>query len=106
MLKQTGDRRCGRGSASDEVGGEGRDEGNVEEVMDGGEDRELMNPPIFYEKKMERVGSSELLTQCGVNNYRSCGCVLNFHDSFYRKTTLRSNTPSNSYMRALWVRDM
>lgn len=68
------DRQNDRGRESDEGGEEGRDEENVEEVMDVGEDTPLMNPPIFQEKKMERVGSSKLPTQCGVNNYMSFGC--------------------------------
>lgn len=39
---------------------EGRDEGNLEEVMNVGEAGAMMNPPIFWEKKRRRVGSSGL----------------------------------------------
>lgn len=47
MLKHREDRQNDRERESDEVREEGRDEGNVEGVVDVGEDRGLMNPPIF-----------------------------------------------------------
>lgn len=47
MLKHREDRQNDRGRESDEPREEGRNEGSVEEVVDVGAQRALMNPPVF-----------------------------------------------------------